>query len=276
MLYSCIGRTSAEPFFLKNTNIGITSIEELCWYVQSNVELMDESIMDTDLIRFIDEALLCHEIAGELKGVVEKGGGVSDFVTVLLDMTHFVDDAQMANIRSRLLASERMSPFLRHMLKGNSYLDQGLSSIAVFEYEEALMCDPEEESPSSLARVYHNMGVVYARLFCFEKAALLFRKALDLAPYAVDSYEQYLACYRLSLPRDEYIRWSREKQVDVDMAGRLEDHIDKAMGEVGEREDEKLYSECAAHNAPGDEDALKGSVLRLLKKFKEDYRNGSF
>ena len=71
-IYQCVGRYAGTPFIVKNTYIRLYSIEELCFYICHNAELIDEDFATKELIEWITDECCLPELANKLKLVLKQ------------------------------------------------------------------------------------------------------------------------------------------------------------------------------------------------------------
>ena len=54
-IYQCIGRYAETPYTIKKTYIRVYCVEELCFYIFHNAEMIDESFAGNELIEWLAE-----------------------------------------------------------------------------------------------------------------------------------------------------------------------------------------------------------------------------
>ena len=75
-LILCSRPLAAFPYFLEDAGINIYSLEELCYYIEKNMYLLDERMMDEALCGWLETELAMPKTAGMLRRS-EVGRGAS-------------------------------------------------------------------------------------------------------------------------------------------------------------------------------------------------------
>ena len=83
-LILCSRPLAAFPYFLEDAGINIYSLEELCYYIEKNMYLLDERMMDEALCGWLETELAMPKTAGMLREIRSRKGSVAEFVSCLL------------------------------------------------------------------------------------------------------------------------------------------------------------------------------------------------
>lgn len=67
----CKTPMASVPYYIKNVGTNIYSIEELCYYLYQNLYLVDESLMNVGLCKWIGRELRMKELARRLSILME-------------------------------------------------------------------------------------------------------------------------------------------------------------------------------------------------------------
>ncbi|MCR5527234.1 MAG: tetratricopeptide repeat protein [Lachnospiraceae bacterium] len=191
MVYLCVGRRASIPYYIDTAGIGLYSAEELAYYVKENIMMLDASILDESLCKFIEKELMLPELADTLRECVMSGGSLTDFVEALMSETNLAGKEEIENMKRQLAARGTLSKSEKHRMKGDFLVKGGRYSEAVNEYNMALEEIDQTQKPNEAARIYHNKGVAYADLFYFAEAAECFRLAFELNPTSQSSKEAF-------------------------------------------------------------------------------------
>lgn len=191
MIYLCVGRRASIPYYIDTAGIGLYSAEELAYYIKENIMMLDASILDESLCKFIEKELALPELAGALRECVMSGGSITDFVETLMSKTNLASKDEIDNMKRQLAARGSLSKSEKHRMKGDFLVKGGRYSEAVNEYNMALDEIDLSQKPNEAARIFHNKGVAYAELFYFSEASECFRQAFELNPTSQSSKEAY-------------------------------------------------------------------------------------
>ena len=149
---------------------------------------------------------------------------------------------------------------------GNALLWQQKPKEAMQEYEKALK---SETNKSRLATIYHNMGVAYAGMFMYDKAAESFKLAYETGQYS-ESYDAYLAAKYFDERNKELIV---EDVSDRELAVRK--HIESVMDNARYQEEYRKLEELVKRKEHGDVAYYHKAVKDILSSWKDEYRGYS-
>ena len=83
MIYACMGKKAAQPYYIEQICLNIYTFEELLYFLKGNAYLLDETIVNQSLIRFIGEDLGLDKLCEELKSLWRKNKGVADITCAI-------------------------------------------------------------------------------------------------------------------------------------------------------------------------------------------------
>ena len=64
-LILCRQQIAAMPYYIETVSLNVYSLEEMCYYVQNNLYLMEQDFMEEELCRWVEEELKLEETAGD-------------------------------------------------------------------------------------------------------------------------------------------------------------------------------------------------------------------
>ena len=67
------------PYHLENVGINIYWLEELCYYIEKNMYLLDESVSHKELCVWIGQELEFPELGERLAAICDRDGTVEEF-----------------------------------------------------------------------------------------------------------------------------------------------------------------------------------------------------
>ena len=203
-LLLCNQKIAKNPYFFRNTMTNIYSIEELCYYIYNNVYLIDESIMNNDLVRWIREETGYTFLADELSQIIKSEGTLALFTERILSSTAYYESDKIAEVRGVITELSNKSEFYRKKIKADNLLEKKKYSKAILEYYKVLECKRDAGvNDNEIATVYHNIGVCYAKAMLFLDASDYFAKAYELN-HNEESFEQLNLAKKLLKENDLY------------------------------------------------------------------------
>ena len=119
------------------------------------------------------------------------------------------------------------------------------------------------------AKVYHNLGTAYARMFMYDKAAESFKLAYETGQYS-ESYDAYLAAKYFDERNKELIV---EDVSDRELAVRK--RIEGVMDNARYQEEYRKLEELVKRKEHGDVAYYHKAVKDILSSWKDEYRGYS-
>lgn len=223
-LYYCIGRKSDRPFQIPGSEVTVSTIEELCYYIRTYTETIDREFMRDDVADFMEHIGL-H--GAEMKQLIHFGGSLTGFCEAILEQSSSIPSlSEWTKMKEVLSENEKMTPHMRMEKQAQQCFQMEEYAKAIQYYGRLLELLTKEEEPMR-ARILCGMGMAYVELFYFDLAAERF-----LASYELDqsetSLKYYLLCNRMIMSRAEY----------VDFVAQNPQYYDKSL------ELEGFYEEC--------------------------------
>ena len=176
----CIGHPGAKAYRFSQTDISISSYEELCCYMSQHMICYLYTLPDEDLLIYIKEELGLDKLYRQLiKYRSPEKDQMKYFATLFREGNYFTEE----EIRGILdqYRSLKNEPYDRQCkMLGDLLLNYEKTSMAIQYYEEAIkQLDSRKGESESIeaGNIYHNLGIAHARLFRFEDARIDFVKA---------------------------------------------------------------------------------------------------
>lgn len=205
-LILCSFPCAKNPYYLKNAKQNIYSIEELCYFLQDNIYLLDENIMTTEFCDWLETELKARKLAGKLRDLMESNRGFSAFCMQIIRDSGYFSKNEMQFLEMKLQKMDHQSSYENRKIKADQYMERKMYLLAISEYRELLLHASKSQSDIRVSGdIWHNMGTAYARMFCFERAVSCYEKAYELS-HRVDSLKSaaQAACF---LEEGERVQW---------------------------------------------------------------------
>lgn len=212
-LLLCCNSQASTPYYMASAALHIYSIEELCYYIRENIDLLELSFMEDGLIAWIETELGMGSLAGRLWNVKSEDRGLTAFVNVILSSCNYCSREEASSLEEMLEGFADKSETQRKKMRLDRLLLKKRYRACILGYESLLK---EPELPDSFAGdVFHNLGTAYARLFYFQKAAECYQKAYNKNhhPLSLEQCEKALRLAQGELPEAA----EEENQIDARM-----------------------------------------------------------
>ncbi len=229
----CVGKYAAVPYCVPGLELSVHCIEELCYCIRENAFLIDASLMNDDLVNWIDKDCGLTDLAKELYPMVHKKGSLSSFVTMILEFTGLYDGTVTGEVERTLKKGAGLSGIEKRKSQIDYLVKKKKYGAAIRGYEELLSQWQETlkeggELPAGKVRsgILHNKGVAFAGLMLYAQAAECFLEAYGIEK---DSrmYEDYLAAKRMELAEEAYIAFAAENPQGYEAALKLEQKMEE-------------------------------------------------
>lgn len=285
-LLLCHEKKAEKPFYLKEFDLRIYTMEELCYCLYKNVHMLDRHIMKEQLCMFLQKELGFERLAAELRQMIETKQGLEKFVLAILEVSGLFLKEELENIGTELREIEGKSSLFRKKARGDYYLEHAKYAKALYEYQQILETEFEgcmaetiteemslgdRELLEYKSNVIHNMGTVYARLFSFEEAARYFYKSYEMTKDN-ESLESYLMALHMYLPREQYIERVTSEMIAQDVALGVEEKFRIVIEEGARQEDKCRSKKIFEQKTLGNVMEYYEEVDAVLEKYKEDYK----
>ena len=83
-LILCHKKRAKRPFEISRVHMRIYTIEELCYYICNNLYLIDYTIVNERLCRWVGDELELPKLAEELRRLLRENGSMEEFVLTIL------------------------------------------------------------------------------------------------------------------------------------------------------------------------------------------------
>lgn len=275
----CVGKYAETPYCIPGLGMHVYCMEELCYCLKENAFLLDLSLMDDGLLKWMAEECGRKELARALHPLVHKKGSLSAFVAAILNDTGFYDRETAAQVQQALKQGAGLSRIEKRKSQVDYLVKEKKYTAAIREYDRLLENWAQQEKEgeplpavSCLAAIRHNRGVAYAGLMLYGRAADCFLEAWQ-TDGSKESYREYLAAKRMELPEEAYVAFAAEHTERYQDTLELEKEID-ALGGQWEQQPEylQLFNRREARQR-GELQKYYEESGRAALTLKENYRS---
>lgn len=264
----CTGKRTNQPLFIYETKTNVFSAEELCFYIYENIEALDEKLFDDRLIMFLKRCDR-EDIALQLETLLKADADMEKLVRTLLSYVNYYGKVETEQLCVKVKSFEGQPVEERLKAVGDALLKSKKYAMAKKQYRRLLEMDVNEYMDAAFyGKIWHNLGVVYARMLYFKAAADCFKTAYEI--YPDDSIKMsLLKALKLNGDAEEYIcmgngevrleEWEKQWQSD-------EKSVENYLLEEGR------VQECMELYQRGQVNGYKESIRELINKWKKEYR----
>ena len=104
----CQTKKAEIPYYIENISTNVYSLEELCYYFYHNLYLIDETILNENLCRWIQEELELPKLAARLRMLEERDFSIEEFLYPVFKEINYLtyEEMKSLNIQIHKLAEE--------------------------------------------------------------------------------------------------------------------------------------------------------------------------
>lgn len=277
----CVGNYAETPYSVPGTGIQVYCMEELSYCLKENAFLLDFSLMQNELLEWIERECGLRELAKMLHGFVHKQGSLSTFVVTILQYVGLYDRETICETERILKQGAGLSVMERRKNQIDSLVEKKKYRAALAGYDELLQKWQEQEGQGDvmpavdcLAAVWHNKGVVYAELMLYGRAAECFFQAYTLTgeeEYCVE----FLAAKRMQLPEKSYVAFAAEHGDMYRYTLELEKKFEKYIHEWEQQPDYLRLYNTRELRCSGDRQRYYEDSEKMIQALKDRYRKES-
>lgn len=180
-LILCSHPIAAMPYYIDNISLNVYSLEELCYYIENHLYLIEADFMSEELCLWVEQELCDKKLAQSLREALHERESLSDFTELILRSCGYCSETSICHILSVLQEMQNKSVFECCKIRADRYMDSEKYVRAIQEYRNLLGMQEEcKNNPVLEGNIRHNLGTAYARLFLFDEAAACFLNAYRL------------------------------------------------------------------------------------------------
>jgi hypothetical protein len=129
----CQTRRAEHPYLIGSIGLRVYSVEELLYFIEHNIALLDETILNGDLVRWMKEELRMRRLAVNLSMVMQRKFSVREFVLPIFREVHYPDDETIRKIDEELKKAEEQPSAVRTKERGDALFRYGRYLLAIDE-----------------------------------------------------------------------------------------------------------------------------------------------
>lgn len=269
-IYACQGKYAETPFYLESGGIHIFSIEELCYYISENIHILDAGLIDRQLVDWIERECELPELSDHLRNALNRRCAIQELMTIILEYTHYVSAEQISSMTHILDKSASMNDFQKRKLRADYCFRSSHFEKALKMYLQ-LLSETNKNDFEMAAKLYHNIGTVYAAKFEFEKAADAFLLAYQINGSA-ESKKSYIIAKKLGISETAYKAFSENHPDWKDDIRQADITVEHCIEKWEKTEEAKSLCELTSGNNRRLDSEYYRIVENSVEKLKIDYR----
>ncbi len=253
-----------KPFYHETIAVHIYSMEELCYFIETHIYLIDPIWVGDALFSWIETELGERRLAENLRQARRKKEDEFSCVELILRASGIYSEEDLGDIVELLGQMRGKTKIERRKMSGDLCLEAGKYRQAAYIYMDLL----EEQYVTYMTEelrgnIYHNLGVIYARMFLFDTAAGLFARAYTLRK-DIASRDAYLYAMNFS---------NEDTQIDEGLLDLNLNVMREVLAHLAEVSDETdYYVERKKASIAADAVDWKSAQTDLMRSWAKEYR----
>lgn len=183
---------------IAENRIEIWSLEELCYYLYQNAYRITEDFFSEELLEYLREELDLNALADKLTALKKDEADFLEFILAICQASNYYEQEELLQLVQDLQAFAMLGRVERMKLLADSCIRKRRYAQAVREYEAILALKYREGYDKNFeGKIYHNMGIAYAKMLLYREAENCLKHAEELLE-APDIKKDFLLLYYLS------------------------------------------------------------------------------
>lgn len=266
-------KQSKNPLYVEGGKIALFNLEEICYYLYNHTYMIDYDFFDEKFIDFCENEIDQPALAQKIKEGMAHKDKLNNLIMKIMDSSSYYAEDELKEFEKNLSYLESKSMMERLKVRADMMAKAGKIKLAMDTYNQILDNKEEIMSLEFYGEIRSNIGVLYTRLFLYEKALTCFKMAYDIDEK--EEYFDYIICSALMMEDEEKLNLlSEEYQMDEERLMEYKMAFENAKKVVDESEGYENLKEMFSYK--GKKELLKHyeDINDVLDNWKEEYRTG--
>ena len=246
MFILCTGKVAQNPYVMPHTDLKITSLEELCYYVYNNIYNINEDFFQSSLIVWIRDEIGHTVLAEKLQELLaDKAPSMKDMVVTLLCSTDYYKEEEIRKLITVMDDIDKLPHYERRKMKIDTLLMEGQYGKAAAAYKRLLSGSLAINfTPEEYGNILHNLAIAQFHVASFDEAAKDFKEAFARNSN-LDSLHQYLFVLLIQGKEDKFEKEASALGVPYETMLRLQQEFKDAGSMIESKNfDDVFVNQC--------------------------------
>ena len=276
---TCVGEYAEIPYSVPGVEINVYSVEELCYCMRENAFLLDTTLVNEKLLRWLETECGLRNLVKLLYPYVYRKGSLSAFAVTIFQYVGLYEESTVREIERVIKQGAGLSSIEKKKSQIDYLTRKKKYNLALKNYDELIAKWDEQiaagepvPAVSCLAAIWHNKGVAYTGLMLYAEAAKCFYRAYELGGEEA-CFKAFLAAKRMELPEDEYVNFVADFSNMYHQSLELEKAMEAALSDWEQQPEYLMLFRRRELRADGNWQQYHLDNDRQALKLKENYRN---
>lgn len=265
------GKTTDRPFYVKEAELNVYSMEELCYFIYNNVYMIGQDFFDDSLLKFIEDELELINTVKKLKDQRFRQEPAASMIKTVLDGCSYYSEAEKESLLNELKGLENMSLWEKMKMRADLMAEGGRLNRAEELYKKAISKVSLMKDTNLTASLWNNLGVVHAKQFLFSEALSCFKRAYDMVKD--DEYRINFVSMAILMNNEESLEdIMTQYQITEDVIERHRYAIQLAQKETGEEKRVHKIMEKLTYGSDMELSEFYKNSDDIIDIWKKEYR----
>lgn len=271
-LLLCNEPLAEHPYFIEGVSWNIYSMEELCYFIETNTYLLDETFMSEELCQWIKEEMKRTSLAEKLLNLLKQGIYLTDFVYLILKDTGYCSQETIRSIVQLLKQMQKKSDFECRKMRADHLMGMEKYLSSIYEYKRLLNSHQAElQRKGLIGNIWHNLGTAYAHLFIFQEAANCYETAFQFN-HDDESLKACLLCYGIMNEETKFFQIIEEYEVSEVLLDSVKEAIYFAANSPQMQQEQERLVELFDFSQTDVKAKERTELSNVISDWKEGYR----
>lgn len=170
----CQVKKARHPYFIESISTNIFTIEELCFYLEKNIYLLDQTIINEKLLDWIRDELGLVRLYRKLYEQLENGETIGNFILPIFKEIGYLSHDEFRELQEKIRTIEIQPEDLRRKMKADYLVEYRMYNNAIQEYATLLKNRNPGKGRAVLCGGLCQSGLCLCETFLFEKRQIVF------------------------------------------------------------------------------------------------------
>ncbi|MBP3422008.1 MAG: hypothetical protein J6K37_07045 [Lachnospiraceae bacterium] len=262
----CKGKRADKPFIVEDLKLRLYSMEELCYYVYSNVSLCDKELLQEQLATWIEAQCGLPDLAESLRIVLMKDPRPERIAAQIFAYTDYLNKQERDAVCERIRKYTQLGYNERRKMRGDYFYLDGKYKEAIKDYEDMLEQKAYDDQKMKHHLLY-NIGCCYAAMFYYDIAYGWFLRAAQMDIAKGEDVLAALYVKKMSLSDKEWETFLEEHAEMATLAPAMEKQMQEIKKQWAEAPEAKEIENLRTHKQGRDKEYYE-KIDRLLETWK--------
>lgn len=166
-----------KPYLIRELDLRLYSPEELCYYINQNIAILDNDFLNEELYSYIEEVCEMPDTVRRMRQVAGQGKNTLDALYLFLKDVCYYNDGECNLFLQKLRKREKMPADQIRLQKAALFTEKGRYEEALKQYERILQARPAHTKEVRIyTDLYEYAGCLAMQMGQFHRGMQLFRQ----------------------------------------------------------------------------------------------------